>query len=47
MYNMGLLLRHGEDPALIPVTHFMWPSGPVWLDGELGFTLTAPEPAYV
>lgn len=41
----GLLLRHGEDPELIPVSHFLWPAAPVWLDGELGFRLTDPEPA--
>jgi hypothetical protein len=38
----GLLLRQGEDPALIPVRHAMWPAAPVWLDADYGFTLSAP-----
>jgi hypothetical protein len=42
--KLGLLLRHGEDPALIPVRHFLWPAGKVWLSADLSFNLTAPEP---
>jgi len=43
--RLGLLLRHGEDPELIPVRHFLWPSGQVWLGPDLTFTLSGPEPA--
>lgn len=41
--QLGLLLRHGDDPLLIPVRHHMWPAGPVWLSEDYGFTLWAPE----
>lgn len=40
--GLGLLLRHGEDPLLIPVRHHMWPAAKVWLDDELGFSLSEP-----
>jgi hypothetical protein len=43
--KLGLLLRHGEDPAAIPVRHFTWPAAKVWLDEDYGFALSEPEPA--
>lgn len=41
--ELGYLLRHGEDPAAIPVAHFLWPAGRVWLDEDFGFLLSAPQ----
>jgi hypothetical protein len=41
---LGLLLRHGEDPAAIAVRHFLWPAAPVWLGSDLTFGLSEPEP---
>lgn len=40
--KLGLLLRHGDEPALVPVRHHLWPASQVWLDDELGFRLTEP-----
>ena len=38
----GLLLRSWEDPALVPIRHFLWPHKPIWLGPELTIILTDP-----
>lgn len=42
--ELGLLLRHTEDPATVPVKHVLWPAGPVLLGPDLTFILWTDDP---